>query len=178
VLVDGCDLRALQLGALRRHVAVVLQDTFLFNASVRQNLLYGKPDATQEELIAAARAAYAHEFISQMPEGYDTEIGERGVKLSGGQRRVSRWREPFWQPGILIWMSHIVGLTPRRSNLIQQALEQVMIGRTSLVIAHRLSTVRNADKIIVVDEGRIREVGNHDELLNRGGLYSQLYNGS
>jgi ABC-type multidrug transport system fused ATPase/permease subunit len=176
VLVDGCDLRALQLGSLRRHVAVVLQDTFLFNASVRQNLLYGKPDATQEELIAAARAAYAHEFISQMPEGYDTEIGERGVKLSGGQRqRLALARAILADPRILILDEATSSVDAEAEYLIQQALEQVMIGRTSLVIAHRLSTIRNADKIIVVDEGRIREVGNHDELLNRGGLYSQLY---
>jgi subfamily B ATP-binding cassette protein MsbA len=176
VLVDGCDLRALRLGSLRRHVAVVLQDTFLFNASVRQNLLYGKPDATQEELIAAARAAYAHEFISQMPEGYDTEIGERGVKLSGGQRqRLALARAILADPRILILDEATSSVDAEAEYLIQQALEQVMIGRTSLVIAHRLSTIRNADKIIVVDEGRIREVGNHDELLNRGGLYSQLY---
>src|SRR5450759_1487799 len=176
VLVDGCDLRALQLGSLRRHVAVVLQDTFLFNASVRQNLLYGKPNATQEELVAAARAAYAHDFISQMPDGYDTEIGERGVKLSGGQRqRLALARAILADPRILILDEATSSVDAEAEYLIQQALEQVMIGRTSLVIAHRLSTVRNADKIIVVDEGRIREVGNHDELLNRGGLYSQIY---
>jgi ABC-type multidrug transport system fused ATPase/permease subunit len=176
VLVDGCDLRALQLGSLRRHVAVVLQDTFLFNASVRENLLYGKPDATQEELIAAARAAYAHDFISQMADGYDTEIGERGVKLSGGQRqRLALARAILTDPRILILDEATSSVDAEAEYLIQQALEQVMIGRTSLVIAHRLSTVRNADKIIAVDEGRIREIGNHEELLNRGGLYSQLY---
>jgi len=176
VLVDGCDLRALQLGSLRRHVAVVLQDTFLFNASVRQNLLYGKPNATQEELVAAARAAYAHDFISQMPDGYDTEIGERGVKLSGGQRqRLALARAILADPRILILDEATSSVDAEAEYLIQQALEQVMIGRTSLVIAHRLSTVRNADKIIAVDEGRIREIGNHEELLNRGGLYSQLY---
>ena len=167
VLVDGCDLRTLQLASLRRHVAVVLQDTFLFNTSVRENLLYGQPDASETELVAAATAAYAHEFIMQMPNGYETEIGERGVKLSGGQRqRLALARAILADPRILILDEATSSVDAEAEYLIQQALEQVMIGRTSLVIAHRLSTIRNADKIIAVDEGGIREVGSHEELLS------------
>jgi ABC-type multidrug transport system fused ATPase/permease subunit len=176
VLVDGHDLRQVQIKSLRQHVAVVLQDTFLFNGTVRENLLYGKPDATEAELIAATQAAYAHDFIEQMPQGYDTEIGERGVKLSGGQRqRLALARAILTDPRILILDEATSSVDAEAEYLIQQALEQVMIGRTSLVIAHRLSTIRNADKIIAVENGRIREIGNHEELLSRGGLYSQLY---
>ncbi len=176
VQVDGHDLRTVQLRSLRRQVAVVLQDTFLFNASVRENLLYGKPDATGEELVAAAKAAYAHEFIVTMPNGYDTEIGERGVKLSGGQRqRLALARAILADPRILILDEATSSVDAEAEFLIQQALEEVLRGRTALVIAHRLSTIRNADKIIALDGGRIREIGNHHELLARGGLYSQLY---
>jgi ABC-type multidrug transport system fused ATPase/permease subunit len=176
VLVDGYDLCQVKLESLRRHVAVVLQDTFLFNATVRENLLYGKPDASEEEIVAAARAAYAHEFIAQMPNGYDTEIGERGVKLSGGQRqRLALARAILADPRILILDEATSSVDAEAEYLIQQALEGVMKGRTSLVIAHRLSTIRNADKIIALEGGRIREIGNHGELLALGGLYSQLY---
>ena len=176
VLVDGYDLRQVKLESLRWHVAVVLQDTFLFNATVRENLLYGKPDAADEEIIAAAQAAYAHEFITQMPNGYDTEIGERGVKLSGGQRqRLALARAILADPRILILDEATSSVDAEAEYLIQQALEGVMKGRTSLVIAHRLSTIRNADKIIALEGGRIREIGNHGELLALGGLYSQLY---
>lgn len=176
VRVDGHDLRGVQLQSLRRQVAVVLQDTFLFNASVRENLLYGKPGATGEELVAAARAAYAHEFIEQLSHGYDTEIGERGVKLSGGQRqRLALARAILADPRILILDEATSSVDAEAEYLIQQALDQVMQGRTSLVIAHRLSTIRNADKIIALHDGKISEVGKHGELLERGGLYSQLY---
>jgi ABC-type multidrug transport system fused ATPase/permease subunit len=176
ILVDDHNLRQVQLRSLRRHVAVVLQDTFLFNATVRENLLYGKPDATERELIAAAEAACAHEFIEQMPDGYDTEIGERGVKLSGGQRqRLALARAILADPRILILDEATSSVDAEAEYLIQQALEKVMQGRTSLVIAHRLSTIRNADKIIALHDGKISEVGNHDELLAHGGLYSQLY---
>jgi ATP-binding cassette subfamily B protein len=176
VAVDGHDLRSVAVRSLREHVAVVLQDTFLFNASVRENLLYGKPDATEEELIAAARAAYAHEFIAAMPDGYSTEIGERGVKLSGGQRqRLALARAILADPRILILDEATSSVDAEAEYLIQQALERVMQGRTALVIAHRLSTIRNADQIIALEGGRIREIGNHRELLARGGLYSQLY---
>ena len=176
VLVDGHDLRNVQLQSLRQRVAVVLQDTFLFNASVRENLCYGKPDATETELIAATKAAYAHDFIEQLPQRYDTEIGERGVKLSGGQKqRLALARAILADPRILILDEATSSVDAEAEYLIQQALDEVMKGRTALVIAHRLSTIRNADRIVALEGGRIREIGNHQELLARGGLYSQLY---
>ena len=176
ITIDGNDLRRIQLSSLRQQVAVVLQDSFLFNNSVVENLLYGKPDADHEKIIEAAKAANAHEFIMQLPEGYDTEIGERGVKLSGGQKqRLALARAILADPRILILDEATSSVDAEAEYLIQQALERVLKNRTSLVIAHRLSTVRNADKIIVLDQGRIVETGKHDELLGREGLYSQLY---
>ena len=176
ITIDGNDLRRIQLSSLRQQVAVVLQDSFLFNNSVVENLLYGKPDADRDEIIAAAKAANAHEFIMQLPEGYDTEIGERGVKLSGGQKqRLALARAILADPRILILDEATSSVDAEAEYLIQQALERVLKNRTSLVIAHRLSTVRNADKIIVLDQGRIVETGKHEELLQRDGLYSQLY---
>jgi len=176
VAVDGRDLRTVRLASLRRRVAVVLQDSFLFNNTVAENLLYGKPDAAEDELLAAARAANAHDFIMQLPDGYNTEIGERGVKLSGGQKqRLALARAILADPRILILDEATSSVDAEAEYLIQQALERVLKGRTALVIAHRLSTIRNADKIIVLDRGRIAEAGNHRELMQRGGLYSQLY---
>jgi ABC-type multidrug transport system fused ATPase/permease subunit len=176
ISVDGYDLRNLELTSLRKQVAVVLQDTFLFNTSVRENLLYGKPDATDAELLAATKSAYAHEFIESLPEGYDTEIGERGVKLSGGQKqRLALARAILADPRILILDEATSSVDAEAEYLIQQALDAVLKDRTALVIAHRLSTVRNADKIIDLEEGSIVEVGDHRELIERGGLYSQLY---
>ena len=174
--VDGHDLRQVRLGSLRRQVAVVLQDTFLFNSTVRDNLLYGKPGASDDEIVAATKAAYAHEFVEALPQGYDTEVGERGVKLSGGQKqRLALARAILADPRILILDEATSSVDAEAEYLIQQALEAVLKGRTALVIAHRLSTIRNADKIIALEEGHIVEVGDHHELLERGGLYSQLY---
>jgi ABC-type multidrug transport system fused ATPase/permease subunit len=176
VSIDGYDLRRIRLASLRRQVAVVLQDSFLFNNTVAENLLYGKPDASEDELTAAARAANAHDFIMQLPNGYNTEVGERGVKLSGGQKqRLALARAILADPRILILDEATSSVDAEAEYLIQQALERVLKGRTALVIAHRLSTIRNADKIIVLDRGRIAEIGRHEELMQRGGLYSQLY---
>ena len=176
VKIDDHDLRNVKLASLRGQVAVVLQDSFLFNNTVAQNLLYGKPDATEKELVAAARAANAHEFIIELPDGYDTEIGERGVKLSGGQKqRLALARAILANPRILILDEATSSVDAEAEYLIQQALEKVLKGRTALVIAHRLSTIRNADKIIVLDQGRIVEMGDHQQLMSQQGLYRQLY---
>ena len=176
VLVDGNDLRDVKVKSLRQHVAVVLQDTFLFNTTVRDNIRYGNPEASEKDMISAAKAAYAHEFIQELPQGYDTEIGERGVKLSGGQKqRLALARAILADPRILILDEATSSVDAEAEFLIQQALDEVMKGRTALIIAHRLSTIRDADKIIALEDGHIREVGSHRDLLSQEGLYSQLY---
>jgi ABC-type multidrug transport system fused ATPase/permease subunit len=176
IYLDGHDLCDVRLASLRSQISVVLQDTFLFNTTIRDNLRYGKPDATDEELTAAAEAAYAHDFILELPKGYDTEIGERGIRLSGGQKqRLALARAILADPRVLILDEATSSVDAEAEYLIQQALDSVLKGRTALVIAHRLSTIRNADKIIALEDGRIIEVGDHRQLIERGGLYSQLY---
>jgi subfamily B ATP-binding cassette protein MsbA len=176
ITIDGYDIKKVNLASLRNQVAVVLQDTFLFNTTVRENLLFGKPSATDDELFEATKAAYAHDFILQLPDGYDTEIGERGVRLSGGQKqRLALARAILADPRILILDEATSSVDAEAEFLIQQALESVLQNRTALVIAHRLSTIQNADKIIALEGGRVVEIGDHRELINRDGLYSQLY---
>ncbi len=176
IVVDGHDLRDLKVECLRKQIGIVLQDTFLFSGTVKDNIKYGKLDATDEEVIAAAKAVGAHEFIEKMPQGYDTPVGERGAMLSIGQRQlISFARALLRDPRILILDEATSSVDAYTEVLIQRALEKLLEGRTSFIIAHRLSTVRNADKILVIDQGRIVERGTHAELLARGGLYAQLY---
>lgn len=177
IAIDNKDLRTVGLTDLRHQVGVVLQDIFLFNTTIRENLLYGNPGATEAEILSAAKTAFAHDFIMNLPNGYDTEIGERGVKLSGGQKqRIALARAILADPRILILDEATSSVDAEAEYLIQQALESVLKGRTAIVIAHRLSTIRNADKIIALAKGKVVEMGNHQELLDKGGLYSQLYN--
>jgi subfamily B ATP-binding cassette protein MsbA len=176
VLVDGHDVRSVKQRSLRKHIGMVLQETFLFNDTVRANIAYGKADATEEEIVAAARAANAHDFIAEMPNGYDTEIGERGVKLSGGEKqRLSIARAILSDPRILILDEATSSVDTETEMLIQKAIERLVKDRTTFCIAHRLSTVHRADEIIVMDEGRVVERGTHPELVKRGGLYKKLY---
>jgi subfamily B ATP-binding cassette protein MsbA len=175
VLMDGHDLRDLQIASLRSHIGIVLQETFLFSGTLRENIKYGKAKGTDEEVMSAAIAANAHDFIMEFPEGYETEIGERGVRLSGGQKqRVSIARAILRNPKILILDEATSSLDSQSEALIHEALDDLMKNRTTFVIAHRLSTVMNADEILVIDEGRIIERGTHDELVNAGGLYQRL----
>lgn len=175
ILLDGHDLRDLTLESLRQQISMVLQDVFLFHGTARENILFGRSAATEAEVIEAAKIANAHEFIINLPDGYDTIIGERGVKLSGGQKqRLSIARAVLKDAPVLILDEATSSVDPETEALIQQALERLMIGRTTLIIAHRLSTVRNADQIIVLDDKRVAEVGTHDQLMARRGLYWNL----
>jgi ATP-binding cassette, subfamily B, bacterial len=176
VRIDGQDVRRIRLDALRRNISMVLQDVFLFNGSVRENIRFGKPAASDDEVVAAARAANAHDFISALPQGYDTPIGERGVKLSGGQKqRLSIARALLKDAPILILDEATSAVDSSTEAQIQQALDRLRQGRTCIVIAHRLSTIRNADQIAVFDHGRVVELGRHDEIVALDGLYRQLH---
>lgn len=176
ILIDGTDLRDLPLAYLRDHIGCVQQEPFLFNGSVRDNILYGDLAATEPQLELAARSARAHEFIVELPEGYDTWIGERGIKLSVGQKqRVSIARVLLKDPPIVIFDEATSNIDTETEVKIREALNELTKGRTTIIIAHRLSTLHDADRILVMDEGRLVEQGRHDELLDRGGLYATLY---
>jgi ATP-binding cassette subfamily B protein/subfamily B ATP-binding cassette protein MsbA len=176
IKLDGTDIRDLDLETLRRNISIVLQDVFLFHGTVKENILFGNPKASDEEIVEAAKIANAHEFIINLPEGYNTLIGERGVKLSGGQRqRISIARAVLKDAPILILDEATSSVDTETELLIQQALERLMKGRTTIIIAHRLSTIRNADKIVVLKGKEIIEQGKHAELLAHDGLYKKLY---
>jgi subfamily B ATP-binding cassette protein MsbA len=176
VLVDGIDLSSVDLNTFRSQLGVVLQDSFLFDGSIRENVMFSRPDATEEQFLFACRTARVDEFAERFPEGYDTIVGERGVKLSGGQRqRLSIARALLAQPRILILDEATSSLDSESEAMIQAGLAQLMLGRTTFVIAHRLSTIRRADQILVVEQGRIVERGNHAELFALGGRYYDLY---
>jgi ATP-binding cassette subfamily B protein len=175
VLVDGHDVRGVQLASLRTHVGMVTQETFLFHATILENLRYARPSATREEIEAAARSAQIHDLIASLPEGYDTVVGDRGYRLSGGERqRLAIARTLLKNPKILILDEATSALDTHNEKLIQAALVPLMQNRTSLVIAHRLSTIRHADVIVVLGAGKIVERGTHDELVAKGGVYADL----
>ncbi len=175
ILLDGKDLRSITMASLRNQISIVLQDIFLFNGSVAENIAYGKKDASLEEIVNAAKVARAHEFIIEMPDGYDTVIGERGVKLSGGQKqRLSIARAVLRNTPILILDEATAAVDVETEEKIQQAIHELAASKTIIVVAHRLSTVKRADNILVIQEGEIAESGTHDQLIARNGLYKQL----
>ena len=176
VKIDGTDIRNVTIKSLRDHIGIVQQDTYLFAGTIYENILYGRPDATREEVIEAAKNANAHEFILSLPNGYDTDIGQRGMKLSGGQKqRLSIARVFLKNPPILIFDEATSALDNESEKVVQESLETLAANRTTFVIAHRLSTIRNAEKILVLTENGIEESGTHEELLAKHGIYEKLY---
>ena len=176
IRIDGTDIRQVTLDSLRNQVGIVPQETILFNGTVYDNILYGRLDASKEEIEEAARAANAHDFIMELPQGYETMLGDRGVNISGGQRqRIAIARAILKNPRILILDEATSALDTESERLVQEALNRLMVGRTAFVIAHRLSTIKNADRILVLDKGRLVEDGTHDDLMEKNGLYAHLY---
>lgn len=177
ILIDGVDIREATLSSLRSQIGVVTQQTILFNNTVRFNLAYGRPEASEDEIIAVLKAANAYDYVMALPRFLDTMVGERGIRLSGGeQQRLAIARALLKDPPILILDEATSSLDSEAEHMVQQALDRLIVGRTTLVIAHRLSTVRNADRIVVLDQGRIVEMGSHTDLLEKDGLYKRLYN--
>ncbi|WP_395145359.1 ABC transporter ATP-binding protein, partial [Armatimonas sp.] len=177
VRIDGYDIKSVTIASLRQQIGIVPQDSILFSGTIKSNIAYGKPDATDDEIRAAARAANAHAFIQAQSQGYETLVGERGTTLSGGQKqRLAIARALLTDPHILIFDEATSALDAQTESVVQEALGTWFKGRTTIIIAHRLSTIVNADKIVVLQDGKIAEIGNHAELLATGGLYSLLYN--
>jgi len=176
VLVDGHDIRDVETKSLRRHIGISLQEAVLFSGTIRDNIRYGRPDAKEEEVVEAAKAAQAHEFITGLPEGYDTRVGQRGVNLSGGQKqRLAIARALLVKPAILILDDSTSAVDVETEIKIEEALEELMRDRTSFIIAQRISTVLNADKILILDEGRIVAEGNHAQLMDTSPIYKEIY---
>ena len=176
IKIDGYDVRDIKVKSLRRHIGMVLQNPILFSGTIRENILYGNPSASDEEVVEASKAANAYDFIASLPNGFDTEVGEKGGFLSGGQRqRITIARAFLKNPKILVFDEATSSLDSESERVIQDAMERLIIGRTTFIIAHRLSTVVKANKILVVHQGSIVESGTHIELLQKEGVYQELY---